>query len=467
MKRIWRIGRKGVWAVLLLYLLYSLIGSTAPWLPGAPTYPAGEVSVEAADFLGVGEGPDRALLIEEASDAMNVRLRMIEAAARTLDVTYYAIGADACGEAFLGAVLRAAERGVSVRVLVDAKFSGGKTAALLRSLDAHPNIECRRYNPTHLLKPWKWQAVLHDKFILADGQYLLLGGRNVSDRFFAPAGYDGEVTRDRDVFVSGGGAGSVCGQVAAYMEALWGQEASVPFKTGDSEAWPRLLAATEALEHDNPAFLRAQMADYIARTVPTRKVTLVRNPTHTRKKQPAVAQTMHALAMHAQLDVTLQTPYTTASRTLMRTLHEIDSNADTTLLTNSLASTPNYIAFSNYHSQRQRFLDVGLDIFELQSTDSIHGKSMIVDRYLSVVGSFNMDDRSFFIDTESMLVVDSEPFAQALGAAIDGYIAESLMVGQDNRYITEGEIEALPVSVVKRAAIWVTSIFSRLFSYLV
>ena len=45
--------------------------------------------------------------------------------------------------------------------------------------------------PVDLLRPWEWNALLHDKFILADDRMLLLGGRNIGDEYFAPPGYEG------------------------------------------------------------------------------------------------------------------------------------------------------------------------------------------------------------------------------------------------------------------------------------
>lgn len=79
-------------------------------------------------------------------------------------------------------------------------------------------------------------------------------------------------------------------------------------------------------------------------------------------------------------------------------------------LTNSMASSPNYPAFSAYSSQRAKFLATGVEIYEYQSTDSIHGKSCVADGRISVVGSFNLDDRSLYIDTESVLIIDSPEF---------------------------------------------------------
>lgn len=78
-----------------------------------------------------------------------------------------------------------------------------------------------------------------------------------------------------------------------------------------------------------------------------------------------------------------------------------------------------------------------------------------------------MDDRSFYLSTETMLAVDSEDFAASLLEAIDFYKSRSLEVGKDNKYLVNGQVEPLRVSLVKRFAIWFTSIFSRIFQFFI
>ena len=84
-------------------------------------------------------------------------------------------------------LLEAAERGVKVRVIVD----GGngfldmkvKSAEWFQALASHENIDIQIYNPVNLLKPWKLQARLHDKYVIVDDKMYLLGGRNTTNLF--------------------------------------------------------------------------------------------------------------------------------------------------------------------------------------------------------------------------------------------------------------------------------------------
>lgn len=463
---------KGAKRMFTLFLLYILIGSTLPWMPFIQGRKDADAAPElqAGDFFGSGEGPDSAVLIEEPRDAYNVRMALLRGVQKSLDIVYYAIQADQSGEAFLGEVLRAADRGVVVRILLDGKINGSSAIRRdLAALEAHPNISCRLYNPLHWLKLWQWHAIMHNKFILADDTHLLTGGRNITDRFFAPNGYTGAITYDRDVLVTTDGSrDGVMQEARQYIDRLWAEPSTRPQRAGAQPGaqTDRLLAHAARIESENAEFYAKGLADYLSVALPTRKVTLVANPIHTAKKTPVIVQAMRRLAEGAQHSVILQTPYATANRDVLNALSAIDENAETVLLTNSVASSPNFFAFSNYYTTRRQFLATGMDIYELQSTDSMHGKSMVIDHHLSVVGSLNLDDRSLFIDTENMLFIDSEPFAAELRGVLDVYQGASLQLGADTRYLP-GPVQAVDAPWFKKAGMAFVSLFSRLFQFLI
>ena len=79
-------------------------------------------------------------------DALLARMVLAQAAERTLDVQYYIWHDDLTGRLFADALLRAADRGVRVRVLLDDVGARANDEILL-TLDAHPNIEIRLFNP--------------------------------------------------------------------------------------------------------------------------------------------------------------------------------------------------------------------------------------------------------------------------------------------------------------------------------
>ena len=85
--------------------------------------------------------------LEEGDVSMIARAWLTEAAEHSIDVQYFIFSADNVGLIAVDYMLRAADRGVRVRLIVD-DFMLEADADKLLALDAHPNIEIRLYNPT-------------------------------------------------------------------------------------------------------------------------------------------------------------------------------------------------------------------------------------------------------------------------------------------------------------------------------
>ena len=129
-------------------------------------------------------------------DALVARMVLAEAAERSLDVQYYIWHDDLTGRLFAHALLRAADRGVRVRILVDDVGTKANDEVLL-SLDAHPQIEVRLFNPVAsrtfrglgMLSDFsRTNRRMHNKSFVADNQRAVLGGRNIGDEYFEAHG---------------------------------------------------------------------------------------------------------------------------------------------------------------------------------------------------------------------------------------------------------------------------------------
>ena len=120
-----------------------------------------------------------------------------------------------------------------------------------------------------------------------------------------------------------------------------------------------------------------------------------------------------------------------------------------TMLTNSLSSSPNPLAIAGYMNGKKEIIDNGVDIYEYQGPKSIHSKTYIIDEYISVIGSFNFDARSSYINTESMVVIYSEVFAENLKENIQVDFDNSLKLGKDYLYVDNDDIEEGQVSIFK------------------
>ncbi len=154
----------------------------------------------------------RARLLGNDHEALAVRLRLIESAILSIDLQYYYWAADTSGRLVMAAVLRAADRGVQVRILLDDFNSGGLDHSFA-ALDAHPNVAVRLFNPLRFRFNGLARIVafvstfvtannrMHNKNLIVDRRHAVVGGRNLGDAYF---GIDrGTNFHDIDMHVEG------------------------------------------------------------------------------------------------------------------------------------------------------------------------------------------------------------------------------------------------------------------------
>lgn len=97
-------------------------------------------------------------------------------------------------------------------------------------------------------------------------------------------------------------------------------------------------------------------------------------------------------------------------------------------MTNSVEGGANLFGCADYLGQKEKILGCGVEVYETLCGHSLHTKAVLVGDRLSVIGSFNMDMRSAYLDTELMLVIDSPEINAQLRGVIADYQASSRLV---------------------------------------
>lgn len=149
-----------------------------------------------AERLAASPGQSGFRLLDSGFDAFAARAALAEAAERTLDLQYYIVREDMTTQLLLYEALRAADRGVRVRLLVDDMYAAGKDFDLA-TFSAHPNIEARIFNPFLARGPLGLSRLfefigssarlnrrMHNKLWIADNAAAIVGGRNLGDEYF-------------------------------------------------------------------------------------------------------------------------------------------------------------------------------------------------------------------------------------------------------------------------------------------
>ncbi len=390
-----------------------------------------QANFHAADFYSDTVSPDRAYVIEDNQEALLERLKMIEHAQERIILSTFEFRADESGKDVLAALLAASERGVRIQIIVDGApaFLQMRRSGYFHALSAEENVEIREYNRLNLFKPWKSMGRLHDKYLIVDEDRYILGGRNTYDYFLGEHGYK---DYDRDVLVyttDPDSPASSIHQVEQYFDSIWTFRDSKPFRTWKPEKTraerQELEARYQSLKAQYPEI--AEEPDYIAKTLEVNKITLLSNPIHVYAKEPTVFYALAELMKQATGDISIHTPYVICNDWMYEELREIcDRNPNTRMMTNSAANNGNLFGAADYLAHKAELLDTGLQIYEYEGGVSYHCKSIFAGDRLAIVGSFNMDLRSVYLDTELMLVIDSEDLTRQLRDNMEAYEASAV-----------------------------------------
>jgi putative cardiolipin synthase len=391
-------------------------------------------------------------------DALLARIVLAEAAERTLDVQYYIWHDDLTGRHFAHALLRAADRGVRVRILLDDLGVKAKDENLL-ALDGHASIEIRLFNPvasrtfrglSMLTDFSRINRRMHNKAFIADNQAAILGGRNIGDEYFEA---DSRVAfGDLDVLMIGPGVDDT----SRSFDHFWNAPASIPVSallaanedTSALDTLGKKLAAFVADQRDSPYVRNAnvELADKLA----SGRDGFSWGKAHLLYDDPAKISRAtddtdgHLLPQFAnigskvQKDLLLVSPYFIpgdAGVAWMKSL--VDRGVRVTVLTNSLAATDVGAVHAGYSRYRMALLEAGVGLHELKpdaienasasgekrrisgSSASLHAKTFVFDRSAVFIGSLNLDPRSIRLNTEIGVICESPPLAGELASSIE------------------------------------------------
>lgn len=445
-------------------------------------------------------------LLEEGDTSMVFRAWLSESARQSIDVQYFIFSSDNVGLIAVDYLLRAADRGVQVRLIVD-DFMVEADADELMALDSHPNLSIKIYNPTANVGknlPQKLKSLagdfrgfnqrMHNKTFIVDGKAAITGGRNIADEYFD---YNQEYNfRDRDVLL----LGHAVSDISRSFSLFWESDLSVPIR--------ELVAADAAEINANAKFeylhqyacsplnfwpeVRGEIAStpqlfqkllHSGELVWVEDLSFVSDQPGKNEKDDLTGGSVTTdclidLVRGAQESIYIQSPYfvtTELGQGLFK--RAVERGVEIKVLTNSLAATDNLNAFSGYRRERERLLDIGVDIFEFRPDAAIrfermtgalqkkldfkpifalHAKSMVVDKRISVVGTFNLDPRSANLNTECICII-RDP---ALSEKLAGVMARE-MRSENAWHVTKNFSPDSEAGTVKRVDLWFRGIVPK------
>ncbi len=398
--------------------------------------------------------------LQSGNDALGARLRLIEAAQHTIDAQYFLLKNDEAGGLFIGKLLKAADRGVRVRLLIDDIFTPGLDSEL-SLFNHHPNVEVRMFNPLsrqglkYVNMMWDFGRAnrrMHNKSFTVDGSVSIIGGRNIADEYFE---IKPEVEFDDFELLA---LGPVVAEVAAVFDLFWNSDMAVPMEAFDADYDPQEL---EQWRRDMDAVVSGGLESVYARAVESPllqdinegRVEPIAAPAYVVTDEPekllqAVGALEHqSLARelgrwfdNAQREIIIITPYFVPGTQGVEIITEwLKRGVRVVVVTNSLASTNHVPVHSGYARYRKQLLQAGAELYEVKAdavldkgelgtnadSRTLHTKAVVFDRSVLFIGSLNFDPRSIDINTEMGVFIESAPAAGGLAEAVMRDVVDS------------------------------------------
>ena len=455
-----RIARPSLLPLLWLLLVPLMAGCSASLPPVdhgpdrmTPVTDSTALSELSDQQLGADSGQPGFLMLDSGRDALLARAALIEMADERLDAQYYIWDDDHSGRYLASRLVAAANRGVQVRLLLDDINVSGKES-LFSVLDAHPRINVRIFNPaksrdgvgrwlSYITEFDRINRRMHNKTFVVDGAFGITGGRNIGDGYFDE--HPAINFRDRDMLVLGSLVSDMTGNFEAYWHSRWSYplEQLYPQPKTPETARAELVQAhrqASGLRASPPldrASARALLEKSLAGLVraPGR---LVFDPPPEDPEAPAdnvsaTARALFEVVESAESEVLIESAYLILADDQLMKLDTIGSpDVKVAALTNSLATNDLVTNHSGYVRWRREMLEHGMELYELRpdapacqrwvetapacsnGAVSLHSKAVVVDSETLFVGSFNVNQRSMYLNGETVLIIQSPELASAV-----------------------------------------------------
>ena len=411
---------------LPLFLVYGTRKVVRPATPRQPA-PAGPWAALAPLWatrllaaLGVaGARPQAAVRFESDGEAALAQLqRVIGSARHTLDLCTYVLGDDEVGAAVAAALADRARAGVRVRLLIDSIGS-------LKSAHSHDaqlktaGVQTRLFMPLrHNPRRSRTNMRDHRKLVVADGQHVWGGGRNLANEYFI-----GSTTEQPWLDLSFTATGTLAVQAHALFEGDW--RLARGLNRNPRIGYAERVRLYEAQALDEGRTLRSDAA----RPSPD-------DPTH---RAAPLAQwvpsgpdfhddVLHALltsaAVHATDRLLLATPYFVPDDGLLEALTLAARRGVRVLLLLPADSNHRLPDIARGRAVRE-MVEAGAEVRLLPRM--MHAKAVVVDHALALCGSANLDGRSLFVNFEAMAAFYGPTQIDWLARWIEGQAAEGTL----------------------------------------
>ncbi len=408
---------------------------------------------DVARWLQAHDGLSGFYPLSQGMDALGVRLQLAERAEKSIDLQYFLMKNDTAGAVLIKSLLKSADRGVRVRLLLDDIFTKAPDRALLL-LDQHAKIEVRIFNPISRSGIWGLNFLtsfkqanrrMHNKSFTVDNQASVVGGRNIADEYFQLK--EDEFFEDFEVLA----VGPIAEEISKNFDQYWNHSHAVPIDYFVSNKKNEDLVTvraevSEKLERIYDTVYQQTIESNLLQDLIADRLPLI--PAYARllsdspdklineisNEQMQLANDLREVLLSAKEEIIIITPYYVPRNEGIQLLRNLtNSGLRVVIVTNSLASNNHVPVHSGYAKYRKDAIRAGAELYEVRANagrelgspddgpDSLtlHTKVFLFDRRYIFVGSLNLDPRSVEINAEMGLLIDSPEFAGGMAVAVE------------------------------------------------
>lgn len=340
-----------------------------------------------------------ASLLPHFDQQLAALIEAVDQAERYLHVEFYVMALDDTTQPFFAALERAGARGVEIRVLVDHmgsfKYPGFRRAK--REL-TRIKADWRLMLPVQPLRGRYQRPDLrnHRKLLVADGRVAFIGSLNLIDPGYEVAKNRRRGLQWRDLLARA--EGPIVEEIEAIFVTDWYSE---------TDEMPVGTAVDAVADDDDPSTLLAQIAPS--------------GPAFETENNLAL---FNSLFYAAERRISITSPYFVPDESLLEAIQTAARRGVAVeLFVGEIGDQ--FFVFHAQHSYYEELLLAGVRIYEYPAPTILHAKHISIDDVVSVVGSSNMDIRSFQLDLEVMMLVSGRSFTDELRAVEDEYRAKS------------------------------------------
>lgn len=316
-------------------------------------------------------------------DRFGALLMLIQTARESLDVTFYIYADDESGIAVREALAAAARRGVRVRLIVDGFGADTDEAFFAPLIEAGGEFHCfmARWSRRYLIRN-------HQKIVIADGRVAMLGGFNVENGYFLPAGEE------------------------RWADLAFTVEGPVVARVSD---WFAELRDWTASERQQFRSIRRKVREWKAGNGPVQL--LIGGPT--RGLSSWALAMSHDLIQGERLDMVMA--YFAPPPHLVRRLHRIALKGKTRLIFPAKSDNPATVGAAR--AFYQGMLKWRARVWEFEPW-MLHTKVIVLDDAV-YIGSANLDMRSLYLNLEVVLRIEDAALAERMREFVSHHLPAS------------------------------------------